>query len=268
MTVIESSTQSIEDLVEIENTPTDKFEIRDAFEKGTPIFDDNYRDGNQVYSSTLSIMKGVRNAVLKHAQLHFDRSLQYGVISPSDDVETDFRQFRKVNKGGNNIVLPSFAISLKDYAPIYSPSYNTRRYQCFFYDEANRMVTYNRIPMKFEMDFRYYCDNYDVLLRFRENLNFNSQISFKIDGFSYKTIGADDEEVTMDGHIYFKVNDKSMGMTKHKLEDLDKGKAHSLSVKLDVWANILSKPYLTNIIKSPRVNIIINNSTVKTFINK
>jgi len=260
---INSGLISEEEYDKIRDTPTDVVDLRDVYLEGTPIYDDNTKDGNQVYSSTLSILNGVRSAILKHAQVHFDRSLQYGVLSMSSDTETDLRQFRKANKSGGEIVLPSFALSLKDYSPFYSPSYNTRRYKCYMYDKGNRMLSYTCIPIKFSLEFRYYCTTYDMLLRFRENLNYNSQINFPIDGFVYKVFADEGIESYMAGHIYFRVNDKDMKMSSITLKEYDENRPCVLTVGVDVWANILSKPYLTNIIKNIRASINLGGASKK-----
>ena len=92
------------------------------------------------------------------------------------------------------------------------------------------MASFVCIPMKYEAEFRYYCTSYDLLLRFRDNLNFNSQISFPEDGFVYSVPGVDGEEVFVSGHIYFKVNDGNMNMSKLTVSDVESGEFWTLTL--------------------------------------
>ena len=230
----------------------------DITKNGVPPFNDTDIDKGMSFSSTLSILRGIKKAINDGIKSYVDNSIQVCVLSVGSDLETDFIQFRKATTS-NRLILPSLAISYKTDSTMYSTPGNYRRYEQVIFDGTRYGVSFLAIPVAFELTLRYYCRNMDALIRFRDNLRNNSQLAFPKDGFSYKVFD-DNEDIYINGTIYISQKTKEWEM---KFSNIDGESGvdqyYSMSIPLTCFANAISQAYKTPIIFSvPKINIKIN----------
>lgn len=178
--------ENLYEKVNTSNSPINPInEYLDIFKNGTIPYNDQQNTGDAIYSSTLSILRGIKATVEDSVKKYIDNSLQVCVVSVGSSQEVDFLQFRKYSNS-NRLILPSLAISLNSEETMYSNVSNLYRYEETIFDGTRYGLSFVSIPIKLNLSFRYYCRNMDELLRFRDNLKNNAQRAFPRKGFSYQ----------------------------------------------------------------------------------
>lgn len=256
---------SLVDLVNTDNSKVKKVtEYFDVFKDGAPPYNDQQNTGDAVFSSTLSVLRGIKAAVEEGVKKHIDNSLQTCVLSVGSSQEVDFLQFRKYSQS-NRLLLPSLALSLNSEETMYSNVSNLHRYEQVIFDGTRYGLSFIAIPVKFNLSFRYYCRNMDELLRFRDNLKNNAQRAFPREGFSYQMFNNGEyntpekplDDIYVNGSLYLSQNIKEWEMKFANLVDSGGTEQYYLlKVPFTCWANSISKAYRTPIIFSqPKINI-------------
>lgn len=244
------------------NVDTGKIELVsnyfDIAKNGVPPFNDTDIENGMSFSSTLSILKGIKKTINDGIKSYVDNSIQVCVLSVGSEMETDFIQFRKSSKS-NRLLLPSLAISYKTDHTMYSIPGNYRRYEQVLFNGTRYGLSFLAIPVAFELTLRYYCRNMDALIRFRDNLRNNAQLAFPKQGFSYKVFD-DNDDIYVNGTIYISQNTKEWEMKFSKIDgDSGEDQYYSMSIPMHCWANAISQAYKTPLIFSvPKINIKIN----------
>lgn len=218
--------------------------------KPVPIWDDNVKMPDSdlsIYSCTSSILAAVRQAVFDASVNYFDKSINNVVLSIASDKKTDLLQFRRLS-GTNRIILPSVALSLDNYYPIFSNNTNTRIQNQMYFHEGNRyLLSFLAIPMRFELSMRYYATNLGAVFRWMDNLFFNSQVSFPEKGFKYSVRISDDDKNPQLGYvtgtIKFDVLEKNYTPSQLTISQKQSGDIWYMEVPMTVWATLVSHPY-------------------------
>lgn len=264
--------QWIDDVGDFEKKFT-SLESNEIVNKTIPVYDNHTRipnEPNMVYSSTMNILKGLKNYVEVAAKNYYDKSLQSVILSVATDEYTDFLTLRQREKNESQILLPAIALSLSTYKFLYAPSNNIERFAQYFYTGSNQLSTYIAIPTEFKLSLRYYTTNYDLLVRFSENLCFNSQLATK-GRFYYDVLDNEGKVQKVEGFMVIDADNSNHTPKQLSLKDKRLGSVWSLSIPVYAWAAIVSKPFDTRSVTAPQVNIHVEpeaKSSIKTQLYK
>ena len=257
--ISQSSLDNLDDIFTV-------IEPNDIVSKTVPIYNNRTRmpnEPNMVYSSTMCILKGIKNAIQDAAKQYYDTSIQAVILSVATDETSDFLTLRQKEKNESQILLPAIAISLDKYKFMYSPSNNIERFAQYYYTGSSQLTTYIAIPTEFKLNMRYYTTNYDLLVRFSENLCFNSQLATK-GKFSYMLLDQNNEIQNIEGYIVIDADNSNHQPKQLSLKDKRLGSVWSISIPVYAWGAIVSKPFNTRAVTSPQVNINLSPSNVKS----
>jgi hypothetical protein len=271
-----------------------KISKADILSEPLPIYNDNERIGNMVYSSSLAILKGFKAEMQELLKDHIDNSIQYVVLSINSDKETDLQQIRqasmtafeytvpKVDKDGNLIavpleinttqnarpLLPSVAFSSGQPKFLYSsPFNNSLRYQFHAVNKSRNIVSFVMIPMEYNITMRYYCTTFDLFMRFTDTLALNSQLAMPHKGFTYKVITPDPNFLSyINGSIQIQSDPSEQKPEKVKFTSEGLESVWCLEVPIRMWASIISRPYLVPAVIAPTVKININGQNTQNFV--
>ena len=232
--------------------------------KVVPIYTNTTRmpnEPNMVYSSTMCILQGIKRSVEHAAKNYYDKSLQTLILTVGTDERTDFATLRQREKNESQILLPAIALSLNSYKFMYAPSNNIERFANYYYTGSNNLTTYIAIPTEFSLSLRYYTTNYDLMLRFSENLAVNSQLATK-GKFSYMVLDEQGEVNYVEGYIVIDADNSKHRPKQLSLKDKARGGVWSISIPVWAWGCIVSKPYDTRAVTTPQVNINLNPTNI------
>jgi len=234
--------------------------------KVVPIYTNTTRmpnESNMVYSSTMCILQGIRTSIEHAAKNYYDKALQIVILTASSDEATDFATLRQRQKNESQILLPAMAISLDSYKFMYAPSNNIERFANYYYNGSGDLTTYIAIPTEFSLTMRYYTTNYDLLLRFSENLAVNSQLGTK-GQFTYMVLDQKGQVQYVQGYIVVDADNSNHKPKQLSLRDKSKGDVWAISVPVWAWGCIVSHPYPTRSVSVPQVNIDLQPSNLKS----
>lgn len=232
--------------------------------KVVPIYTNTTRmpdEPNMVYSSTMCILKGIKESVEHAAKNYYDKALQSLILTASDDEATDFITLRQRQKNESQILLPAAALSVDSFKFMYAPSNNIERFANYYFTGSSNLTTYIAIPTEFKLNLRYYAYNYDVLLRFLENLAINSQLATK-GRFTYMVLDQAGAVQYVDGYIVIDADHSSHRPKQLSLRDKSRGEVWSVAIPVWAWGCIVSHPYETRAVTVPQVNIDITPTNV------
>jgi hypothetical protein len=286
------------DLDALKNIDVQKIDRRDILNEPLPIYNDNERIQNMVYSSSLAILKGFKAEMQDLLKNHIDKSIQHVVLSINSDTQTDIQQIvqasmttfessvAKIDVAGNKIeipldvntpfnarpLLPSVAFSSGQPKFLYSsPFNNSMRYQFHAVNKSRQIVSYVMIPMEYKITMRYYCPTFDMFLRLTDSLALNSQLAMPHKGFNkgftYKVITPDPNYTSyINGSIQIQSDPSEQKPTKVDFSEGGLKNIWCLEIPIRVFASIISRPYLVPAVISPQIKININGHTVQEFI--
>lgn len=243
----------------------------DIFKDPVPVYNDNARVGNMVYSSTLAILKGSKMTLEPILKSVVDNSIQFVILCMSDDKKSDLYNIRRASMkiGENNsILLPSVCLSLKEYKYLYSSPYNNSRYQQYVSDKGRNVLSFLSIPMVYYCSLRYYCTNWDVALRFEENLCLNGIDAMPREGFYYEVMGVEDKNMFLHGTMQITTENKAHQFSKLTHQDKQGDILSStwcVDIPITIRASIISRPYYIPSVLSPTVNINMNGQHYESF---
>lgn len=260
--------ETLEKLDEIQIEPLMRLDITND---PVPVYNDNYKIGNMVYSSTLAILKAAKDTLEPILKTTVDNSIQFIVLTMSEDKKSDYYLIRKASmKIGENdrILLPSIAMSMRDYKYLYSSPYNNKRYQQHVRDKSRNLLSFLSIPIIYNMSMRYYCPNWDLALRFEENLIQNGIDALPKEGFLYKVKGPNNLEMYLHGTVQISTDNSSHTLSKLTIEN-KAGDALSstwyIDIPFTIRASIISRPYLVPSVQTQAITIKMNGKDYNKF---